>query len=105
MLVQALCEDVWFQGIAFEAAGQAMLQDGIDLALVPMVHLPLKMGDRWPQWHSSHVFLHDAALEQLRQDILRLSIQVQPDRIFEYMDNDGLLSIEPNIFYLLLTSN
>ena len=93
-------------GVAFEAAGQAMLQDGIDLALVPMVHLPLKTNDRRPQWHSSHVLLRDAALERLRQDVLRktLDIEVQPDRIVEYTDN-GPLSIEPNVFYLPSLSN
>jgi hypothetical protein len=93
-------------GIAFEAAGQAMLQDGIDLALVPMVHLPSKMNDRRPQWHSSHVLLCDAALEQLRQDVLTktLNIQVRPDRVFEYTDN-GPLFIEANVFYLPSLSN
>jgi len=55
-------------GVAFEAAGQAMLQDGIGLALVPMMHLPSKTNDCRPQWHSSHV-LRDAALERLRQDV------------------------------------
>ena len=86
-------------GVAFEAAGQAMLQDGIGLALVPMVHLPLKTNNRRPQWHSSHVLLRDATLERLRQDVLKktLDIQVRPDRIFEYTDN-GPLSIEPNVF-------
>ena len=93
-------------GVAFEAAGQAMLQDGIGLALVPMVHLPSKTNDRRPQWHSSHVLLRDAALERLRQNVLRkiLNIQVRPDRIFEYTDN-GPLSIEQNVFYLPSLSN
>ncbi len=93
-------------GVAFEAAGQAMLQDETDLVLVPMVHLASEMGDRRPQWYSSHIPLCDAALEQLRKGVLRktLNIQVRPDRIFEYTDN-GLLSIEPNVFYLPAISN
>jgi hypothetical protein len=93
-------------GVAFEAAGQAMLQDGINLALVPMVYLPSKTNDRRPQWHSSHVFLRDAALERLRQDVLRktLNILVRPGRIFEYTD-DGPLSIKPNVLYLPSLSN
>ena len=92
-------------GIAFEAAGQAMLQDGIDLTLVPMVHLP-KSSDRRPQWHSSHVLLRDVALEKLRKGALKqpINIQVRPDGIFEYTDN-GPLSIEPNVFYVPSISN
>jgi hypothetical protein len=35
--------------IAFEATGQAMLQDGMDLVLVAMVHLPTNQEDSRPQ--------------------------------------------------------
>jgi hypothetical protein len=93
-------------GIAFEATGQAMLQDGMDLVLVAMVHLPTNQDDSRPQWHSSHVLLRDAKLESLRQNALRetLGLQVWPDRIFEYSDN-GPLSIEPDVFYVPEMSN
>jgi len=88
-------------GIAFEAAGQVRLQDGMDLELLPMVHLPRGWEDFLPQWYSSHLLLHNAELECLRQNALRrvLTIQVRPSRIIEYGD-DGPLSIESNVLYL-----
>jgi len=93
-------------GIAFEAAGQAMLQDGMDLQLVPMWHHPATKRIPLPPWHSSHVLQHVAQLEQLRQNALgkTLSLEVRPSRILEYTDN-GPLSIEANVFYLPEMSN
>lgn len=87
-------------GVAFEAAGQAMLQDGMGLVLVPMVHHPPKPCTPRPPWYSSHVLQRNVELEQLRQIALgnTLSLTV-PSGIFEYTDN-GPLSIKPDIFYL-----
>ncbi len=45
-------------GIVFEAAGQVRFQDGMDLELLPMVHLPWSQGDTLPRWYSSHLLLH-----------------------------------------------
>jgi hypothetical protein len=88
-------------GIAFEAAGQVMLQDGMDLELLPMVNLPWRRGDSLPQWYSSHILLRNEELERLRQNAFgrALTIQVRPSRIIEYAD-DGPLSIESGVFYL-----
>lgn len=93
-------------GIAFKAAGQVMLQDGTDLELLPMVHLPQSRVDSLPQWYSSHLPMHNEELESLRQDALErvLTIPVDPSRIIEYAD-DGPLSIEPDVLYLPEISN
>jgi hypothetical protein len=87
-------------GIAFEAAGQVRLQDGMDLELLPMVHLP-RSRDSPPRWYSSHFLLRNEVLECLRQDVLgrALTIQVRPSQIIKYAD-DGPLSIESGVFYL-----
>ena len=88
-------------GVAFEAAGQAMLQDGVDLELIPMVHYPPSQATPLPPWHSSHLHQQDKNLEQLRQVALEksLSLPVRPSGIFEYRD-DRPLSIQHNVFYL-----
>lgn len=88
-------------GIAFEAAGQVRLQDGMDLELLPMVHLPRSRADSLPRWYPSHLLLRNKALEQLCQGVLGcvLTIQVRPSQIVEYAD-DGPLSIESGVFYL-----
>jgi len=91
-------------GIAFEAAGQVRLQDGIDLELLPMV--PRSREDILLQWYSSHNLLHDAELEPHRQIALRcaFTIQVCPSRIIGYGD-DVALSIESDVFYLPKITN
>ena len=93
-------------GIAFEAAGQVRLQDGMDLELLPMVHLPQSREGTLPQWYSSHLLLRNAELEPHRQNALRcaFTIQVLPSRIIEYGD-DVALSIESDVFYLPKITN
>jgi hypothetical protein len=74
-------------GIAFEAAAQGRLQDGLDLELLPMVHLPSS--------------LRNQSLETLRLQALgeRYRIQIRPSQIFEYTD-DGPPSIVPGVLYV-----
>ena len=100
------CDSRAVAGIAFEAAGQAMLQDGVDLELILMVHYPPSQTTPLPPWHSSHLHQQDKKLEQLRQVALgkSLSLPVRPSGIFEYRD-DGPLSIKPNVFYLPKMTN
>jgi len=64
-------------GIAFEAAGQVRLQDGIELELLPMVHLPRSRVGSLPQWYSSHLLLRNEELERLRQDTLGRVFMIQ----------------------------
>jgi hypothetical protein len=82
-----------------------MVQDGMDLQLVPMCHHPVTKRSPLPPWHSSHV-LQKPPLEQRRQIALAntLSLQVRPSIVVEYTD-DGPLSIQPNVFYLPEMSN
>jgi len=54
----------------FEAAAQGRLQDGLDLELLPMVHLPSSREDSLSRWYSSHVLLRNQSLETRRQQVL-----------------------------------
>jgi hypothetical protein len=58
------------------------------------------------QWYSSHILVHNQALETSRQNALnqRLAVNIHPNNILEYMDN-GLQSIEPNVFYVSEVTN
>jgi hypothetical protein len=96
-------------GILYEAQAQYLLQQGRRLDLIPMVKLEngqkkVSGTGKWaprPQWHSSHVHLHDASLEISRLQALsqRVSVDIQPSKMLESMD-DGLESLEPNVFYV-----
>ena len=59
-----------------------------------------------PQWHSSHVYSHNASLETSREQASgqQVSVDIQPSKTFEYMD-DGLKSLEPNVFYVSEKTN
>ena len=102
-------------GIVYEAQAQYLLQQGRHLDLIPMVKLENGQkrqtsgtGKRTPlpQWHSSHVYLHDASLETSREQALgqQISVDIQPSKTLEYMD-DGLKSLEPNVFYVPKKTN
>jgi hypothetical protein len=62
-------------GIFFEAAGQRCLQHGVTLHLVPMVRLPPRK--RNFRWHTSHVFLRNATLEQGQSLIIPKDLQIK----------------------------
>lgn len=88
-------------GVLFEAAAQLKLQDGMKLELIPMVRLSPTKKIPQPQWYSSHIHLHNKLLEASRQRALqqKIVIHVNPSQTLEYTD-DGLSSIEPDIFYV-----
>ena len=92
-------------GIFYEAIVQSYLQDGRILKLVPMVTLEETKRKRSEdesqhQWYSSHIIIHNPALEARRLKVLNsFDVNIHPNRILEYSDN-GLQSIEPNVFYV-----
>jgi hypothetical protein len=92
-------------GIFYEAIVQSYLQDGRILELVPMVTLEESKRKRSKdgpqrQWHSSHILIHNPALELRRQQVSNIfEVDIRPNCIHEYTD-DGLHSIEPNTFYV-----
>jgi hypothetical protein len=97
-------------GIFYEAIVQSYLQNGRILELVPMVTLNLKESQETKykrsedgpqhQWYSSHIFIHNPALELRRQQVSNsFEVNIRPNHILEYTDN-GLQSIEPNVFYV-----
>jgi len=98
-------------GVFYEAIVQSYFQNGRILELVPMVTLPVKETKRkrsedksedgpQPQWYSSHIFIHNPALELRRQRVSNsFEVNIRPIHILEYTDK-GLQSIEPNVFYV-----
>ena len=57
------------------------------------------------QWYSSHIIIHNPALEARCQKVSnRLEVNIRPNHTLEYTDN-GLLSIEPNVFYVPEATN
>ena len=56
-------------GVFFEGAAQQCIQAGLTLDVIPMVRLSSSPSGH-PQWHSSHVFLQNNALEISRQQAL-----------------------------------
>jgi len=95
-------------GIFYEAIVQLYLQEGRLLELVPMVTLEgtkRKRSGQEHQWYSSHIIIHNPALEALRQTVSnRPTVDIRPNRTLEYTDN-GMQSIEPNVFYVPANTN
>lgn len=94
-------------GILFEAAAQNNLGDGIQLDLIPMVRKsgPWQAGGQ-PQWHSSHLLITDATLEEFRQEAIKALAKtlINPSQVLEY-DENGLESIASNVFYVPQLTN
>ena len=97
-------------GIVYEAQAQYLLQQGRHLDLIPMAKLEngqkkkTSGTGKWaprPQWHSSDIHLRDTSLEISRRQASSqlVSVDIQPSETLEYMD-DGLESLEPNVFYV-----
>jgi hypothetical protein len=109
-LFDKVAETRKMSAIYFEAAPQHLIQQGITLELIRMVRLDpdLKRKRRedqarapLPQWHSSHIPLHNKSPEEMRQQALKNEIElvIHPLETLEY-PNAGSTSIEPNVFYV-----
>lgn len=99
-------------GIFYEAIVQLYLQEGRLLELVPMVTLEgtlegtkRKRSGQEHQWYSSHIIIHNATLDALRQTVSnQLTADIRPNRTLEYTDN-GMQSVEPDVFYVPAITN
>jgi hypothetical protein len=92
-------------GIYYEAIVQSYLQDGRILKLVSMVTLEERKRKSLANG-SQHHSIHNPVLEARRREEVPngFEVNISPNRIFEYSDN-GLQSIEPNVFYVPEMSN
>jgi hypothetical protein len=98
-------------GVLYEALVQSDLQHGISLIAYPMVKVEKSkramdqgpgLGSQ-PQWHSTHMLLHNVALEKAHQASLKqppLHLYIRPDHCQEYSDGGLLSLIIPNVMYV-----
>ena len=95
-------------GAIYDAMVLSRLQGGMPLELIPMVKLDAsgKGKAQRPRWHSSHMCIHDEALEESRRHALtkRFLVEIQPTETFEYTD-DKLEPIRPNVLYIPKVTN
>ncbi|KAM6503263.1 hypothetical protein JOM56_000206 [Amanita muscaria] len=96
-------------GIFYEAIIQSRLRKGMHLELVPIPIVKLEKGEgskTLPRWYPSHTVLCNPLLEAARQQALdqQISVEIRPKTTVEYTD-EGLRSIEPNIFYVPALTN
>ncbi|KIL64118.1 hypothetical protein M378DRAFT_11689 [Amanita muscaria Koide BX008] len=94
-------------GIFYEAIIQSRFRKGMHLELVPMVKLEKGEGSKTlPRWYPSHTVLCNPLLEAARQQALgqQISVEIRPKTTVEYTD-EGLRSIESNIFYVPALTN
>ena len=69
-------------GTPFEAIGQDVLPEGLNITLLPMIRLTQKPNAKTcPRWYSSHTFLSNKTLEAKRQQARLRSQRIQIPRI------------------------
>jgi hypothetical protein len=102
-----LRESKGIAGILYEAIVQSYLRDGKFLEVFPMVTLEVKKEEETQhKWYSSHILIHNRALEASRRKALNQwrRVDIHSTHIHEYTD-DGLQSIEPNTLYIPEATN
>jgi len=94
-------------GTLFEAIGQDVLPEGLNITLLPMVRLTRKPNAKTrPHWYSSHTSLSNKILEAKRQQAELRSQMIQIPRITtrEFKTNEVLFLAE-HVFYVPRSDN
>jgi len=89
-------------GTLFEAIGQDVLPEGLNIILLPMVRLTRKPNAKThPRWYSSHMSLSNKTLEAERQraQLQSQTIQMPPITTREF-DTNEILSLSEDVFYV-----